>query len=225
MLRAQYRVPRRVGESRLQCAPNADPGARLDPPDVTDATDTADSIAEAGEVDELVAREAERERRDTFRQRAALCIAALAMLLAISSLGGGKATKNMLNANIQDSDSYSFFQAKNIRQTSYRLQQEELELLLPTLPPAQQALARERIEAYKATVARYESEPQTGEGKAELLATAERFVRERDRAARQDPYFDFSGALFQIAIVLGSLSIVAASRSVLALALGLGAVA
>ena len=131
----------------------------------------------------------------------------------------------MLSANIQASDTYSFYQAKNIRQTDYRLQQEELELMLPTLPPEQQALARQRIESYKATVARYESDPQTGEGKTELLAKADAFVKDRDRAARQDPYFDFSGALFQIAIVLGSLSIVAASRPVLVASLGLGAIA
>ncbi|HEY3111553.1 MAG TPA: DUF4337 domain-containing protein [Chloroflexota bacterium] len=201
----------------------------MDQPNATDAADTADSIREAGEaeeVKELVAREEQRSQgREKFRQRAALAIASLAMLLAISSLAGGNATKNMLNANIQASDTYSFYQAKNIRQTSYRLQQEELELLLPTLPAEQQALARQRIESYKATVARYESEPQTGEGKTELLAKADAFVKDRDRAARQDPYFDFSSALFQIAIVLGSLSIVAASRLVLAGSLGLGAIA
>jgi hypothetical protein len=201
----------------------------VDQTNATDVTDTADSIREAGEVEDvkdLVAREEKRSQgREKFRQRAALAIASLAMLLAISSLGGGNATKNMLNANIQASDTYSFYQAKNIRQTSYRLQQDELELMLPTLPPEQQALARQRIESYKATVARYESEPQTGEGKTELLAKAQTLVKERDRAATQDPYFDFSSALFQIAIVLGSLSIVAASRLVLFASLGLGAIA
>jgi hypothetical protein len=201
----------------------------VDQTNATDVTDTADSIREAGEVEEvkdLVAREEKRSQgREKFRQRAALAIASLAMLLAISSLGGGNATKNMLNANIQASDTYSFYQAKNIRQTSYRLQQDELELMLPTLPAEQQALARQRIESYKATVARYESEPQTGEGKTELLAKAQTLVKERDRAATQDPYFDFSSALFQIAIVLGSLSIVAASRLVLFASLGLGAIA
>ncbi len=34
----------------------------------------------------------------------------------------------------------------------------------------------------------------------------------RDHAAERDPNFDFAEALFQIAIVLGSVSIVAASR-------------
>ncbi|HYW89460.1 MAG TPA: DUF4337 family protein, partial [Chloroflexota bacterium] len=47
----------------------------------------------------------------------------------------------------------------------------------------------------------------------------------RDRAARQDPNFDFAQALFQISIVLGSVSIVATSRRLLVLGLALGAVA
>jgi len=189
-----------------------------------DVTDTAQSIQEA--VAEEAAAERERAAvRDRFRQRGALAIAGLAMLLAISAVGGGNATKNMLSANIQASDTYAFYQAKTVRQTSLRLAQEQLELLLPTLPPEQQAAARARIEEYRATVARYESEPQTGEGKKELLEKATQYVRQRDRAQQQDPNFDFSQALFQIAIVLGSVSIVAVSGRVLALALGLGTIA
>ncbi len=46
----------------------------------------------------------------------------------------------------------------------------------------------------------------------ELLATAKEWQAKRDRAARRDPNFDFAEALFQIAIVLGSVSIVAVSR-------------
>ena len=47
------------------------------------------------------------------------------MLLAISGLGGGNATKEMLNANIQSSDICAFYQAKNIRQTSNQLAADE----------------------------------------------------------------------------------------------------
>ena len=47
----------------------------------------------------------------------------------------------------------------------------------------------------------------------------------RDHAAHQDPSFDFAQALFQISIVLGSVSIVAASRPLLLLGIGLGSLA
>ena len=65
---------------------------------------------------------------------AAVAIGVLAMLLAISSLGGGNATKEMLNANIQASDTFAFYQAKTIRQTSTQLAADALEALLLTQP-------------------------------------------------------------------------------------------
>jgi hypothetical protein len=150
------------------------------------------------------------------------------MLLAISGLGGGNATKEMLNANIQASDTYAFYQAKNIRQTSTQLAANEFEVLLlaqPDLTDDARAQVTARINQYKATVARYDSDPSTGEGKVELLAKAQAYDQRRDRAARQDPNFDFAQALFQISIVLGSVSIVAASRPLLLLGIGLGSLA
>jgi hypothetical protein len=75
----------------------------------------------------------------------------------------------------------------------------------------------ELIKRYRETAAHYESEPATGDGKKELLAKAKRWETRRDYAADQDPNFEFAGALLQIAIVLGSVSIVAASRWLLML--------
>ncbi|HEY1431769.1 MAG TPA: DUF4337 family protein [Stellaceae bacterium] len=46
-----------------------------------------------------------------------------------------------------------------------------------------------------------------------------------DLAAERDPNFDFAEALFQVAIVLGSVSIVAASRALVKLSGGLAVVA
>jgi Domain of unknown function (DUF4337) len=157
-----------------------------------------------------------------------LRLGVLAMLLAIAGLGGGNATKEMLNANIQASDTYAFYQAKNIRQTSTQLAADELQAFLithPELAADAQKQLNDEIDRYRATVARYESEPATGEGKQELLPKALAFEQRRDRAARQDPNFDFAEALFQIAIVLGSVSIVATSRRLLVLGIGLGALA
>ena len=65
-----------------------------------------------------------------------------------------------------------------------------------------------KLASYRATIARYESEPETSEGKKELLAKAKEHETRRDRALRQDPYFDYAQALLQIAIVLISVSII-----------------
>ena len=192
-----------------------------------EAADAADTIREAVEG----AGAAARDDAERFRRRAAVTIAVLAMLLALTSLGGANAGKETTNNNIQASDTYAFYQAKNIRQTQYQLAADELQTRLDAteVPAAERAALQRRLAAYTATIARYESEPgregQPGQGKRELLAQAQGFEARRDRAQRQDPNFDFAQALFQIAIVLGSVSIVATSRRLLLLALALGAVA
>jgi hypothetical protein len=151
----------------------------------------------------------------TFRKFTGIYLGIVAMLLAITALGGSNATKTMLNSNIQASDIYSYYQAKNIRQTVYQLTAEQLDselLAMPDIPEAARTKIEDRIKRYRERVDRYESDPQTGDGKKELLAKAKEFEARRDHAAERDPNFDFAEALFQIAIVLGSVSIVAASR-------------
>ena len=150
--------------------------------------------------------------KDKAKQRSAIVIAIFAMLLAITGLGGQNASKETLNNNILASNAFNFYQAKNIRQTSVNLAADEIEfttLTTPGLSDAAKAALTKKLESYKATVARYESEPATGEGKKELLVRAKTHEAARDHAMKQDPYFDYAEALLQIAIVLISVSIVA----------------
>jgi hypothetical protein len=163
----------------------------------------------ADDAAELMDRDRERDR---FKQRAAIVIAIFAMLLAITGLGGQNATKEAINANILASNDFNFFQAKNMRQTSLILAANELELAWTTsagLSDEAKATLRKKLEDYRKTIARYESEPDTGEGKKELLVRAREHAAKRDHALKQDPYFDYAEALLQIAIVLVSVSIVA----------------
>jgi len=165
-----------------------------------------------------------------FRRLAAIYVGVVAMLLAISSLGGGKATREMLNANIRASDSYAFAQAKYLRETAYELAADELDVetaAQPAMPDAARTAIAATVARYRAAAARYASDPQSGEGRKELLAKAQEWDTVRDRAEERDPNFEFAAALFQIAIVLGSVAIVALSRALLGLsaALALGGVA
>jgi len=163
----------------------------------------------ADEAAELMDRDRE---TDQFKTRAAVVIAFFAMCLAITGLGGSNAAKEAFNNNILASNFFSFFQAKNIRQTSYQLAADELELAWinnPALPDEARKAMQAKVDFYKKTVERYESEPDTKEGKKELLARARQHEELRDRALKQDPYFDYAEALLQIAIVLISVAIVA----------------
>jgi hypothetical protein len=196
---------------------------------------------EAGDVAEqiLEVKEGEggHEEDEKFRSRVALMIAFMALLLAITSLGGGNAAEDIMNHNIHASDTWAFYQAKNIRQTSYRIAADmlegEMQLHNATLTPEVRESLQNKIDQFKATAARYESEPDPkapndplrGEGKKELSARATDFAARRDRAQLQDPNFDFSEALFQIAIVLASVAILATSRRIMKISIAVGIVA
>ena len=145
------------------------------------------------------------------KNRTALLISCLAMVLAIASLGGSNATKEAAHENILAANTYSFYQAKTIRQQALKIAISDLELKLasdPKMPPQIKELFTKKIEEYQKTIARYESEPETKEGKKELLVKAKGHEAIRDHALLQDPWFDYAEGLLQIAIVLLSVSII-----------------
>ena len=146
------------------------------------------------------------------QNRSALTISILAMVLAIASLGGSNAMKEATQENILAANAYAFYQAKNIRQTDYKLAAADLELQMarePNMNANAKALYEKKIADYKKTIERYESEPDTKEGKKELMARAKEHEAIRDHAMQQDPWFDYAEGALQIAIVLLSVSIVA----------------
>ena len=196
-----------------------------------EADEAADKIREAKEEKE------EQRSESWFRTQASIAIAVLAMLLAIASLGREDATKETINSNILASDTWAFYQAKNIRQTDYQLASDELNTMLllntETLSADTQKNIRNILDRYKATIERFESEPDlkepnnplAGTGKKELQQQAQAWEEKRNHAQERVPNFDYSAAIFQIAIVLGSVSIVANSRRILGLALVAGVIA
>lgn len=178
-------------------------------------------MADASELHENI--QEARERPQT--KWIGVWIAMLAVLLAITGMGGSNSMKDMINANVEVTNYWAFFQAKNIRQTEFRLAADRLEVdlaLNPTMPEAARKQIEDKIKRYKDTAARYESDPKEGDGKKELLAKAKSLEAERAKAQRKDPYFDFSEALIQIAIVLASVSIITGAASLLIGSLGVG---
>jgi hypothetical protein len=180
--------------------------------------------------------EARESADEKFKSRAALVIAVMAALLAITSLGGGNAAEDMANNNIHASDTWAFYQAKSIRQTTMRVAADNLEVELranPNMAPEARDFLQKKIDEYRATAARYDDEPDKddpnnvlkGEGRKQLSARAQDYEKQREEAAKQDPNFDFSEALFQIAIVLASVAILSGARLVLRLALVAGCAA
>jgi hypothetical protein len=153
-----------------------------------------------------------------LRRIAGIYVGIVAVLLAIAGLGGSRAMKEMLNANIHAADTYAYYQAKHIRQTQYQIAADQLEFRVaaePQMTEAAKEKAAAAIKQYRTAVARYLSDPEKGDGREQLLAQAQQWEKIRDHAREQDPYFELAEAVFQIAIVLGSVSIVAASPAIL----------
>ena len=147
-------------------------------------------------------------------------IGLLAVLLAICGVGGGNATKDSTRANIEASNTWAFFQAKNMRRTAIQLAANELELSLA----AQAGLStdvrkqfEDKIKDYRTQVQLLTTDPVRKEGLDELFARAKALEVERDVALRKDPYFDWSQALLQIGIVLASVHLIIGNVTLLGL--------
>lgn len=187
-----------------------------------DAAEAADHITETAEerhreaMQEHEQKVAEHEAKERFRNRAALTIAILAAILAVCELGGDDARNRIVNNNIRASDTWAFYQAKNIRQTSYRLAADELkrQLASPELPAAQRAAIGADVKKYEKTADRYEDEPGK-DGKKQLTDRAKTFEEARDKASERHEFFDFAQMMLQLAVVLGSVSILSLSRPLL----------
>lgn len=138
-------------------------------------------------------------------------IGVLAVILAICSMGGGNASKDATLKNIEAANTWSFFQAKNMRRHVLRMQVDELQILRdsdPNLPDATKTAIDSKIASYKTQDAQLTSDEKGGEGLDQLFARGKALEAERDRAMQKDPYFDYGEALLQIAIVLASIAII-----------------
>jgi hypothetical protein len=155
--------------------------------------------------------ELEERRGKAFTRRVALTTAIYAVVLAIASLGGNNATKEMLLAQQQASDLWAFYQAKAIREHQYRAQKQRLEVDLAERGPAMKPEGRKKFEALMTNFA--EEEKRYNAEKKEIEKDAKKLEHERDVNRTKDPYFDFAEALLQIAIVMSSISILSTSRS------------
>ncbi len=147
----------------------------------------------------------------------ALLISILALVLAFAETLGKSAQTNALAMNIEASNLWAFFQAKTIRQTVLRTAAEQTEILNST------GNSKKQVEAWRKTAQRYQSEPETGEGRDQLAARAKQAEKKRDASMAAYHHYEVASAAMQIAIVLASASIIAEIVALVWIAAGLGA--
>jgi len=155
-------------------------------------------------------------------KKIALLISVLALFLAFSETLGKGAQTDSISLNIKASDTWNFFQAKTIRQTNIRTAADNLAAIAPSIEkPEIKAAMEKQVETWRATAARYESDPKEKDGRKELREQAERYEHTRDYQLARYHQFEFASAAFQIGIVLASAEVIT-SMAVLGWLSGLG---
>src|SRR6185437_13768512 len=98
-------------------------------------------------------------------KKIALLVAVLAAFLAISEMGGK-------SSHTDASNLWSFFQAKTIRQTTMRTAADAIEANYKDGGQPMPDGLKKQVETWRKRAERYETEPETGEGRQELAAKA-----------------------------------------------------
>lgn len=142
-------------------------------------------------------------------KKIALLISVLALFLAFSETLGKSAQTSAITLNVATNDLWSFFQAKTIRMTvlSTAAEQVQIEADRTTDPDAKARLTK-AIDGWKKTAARYNDEPETGEGRKQLAERAKEAEEKRELALARYHQYEFASAAFQIGIVLASAEVI-----------------
>jgi hypothetical protein len=148
----------------------------------------------------------------------ALLISVLALVLAFSETLGKSAQTAALAQNIEASNLWAFFQAKTIRQTVLRTAAEQ------TSVASSSESSKKQADKWLDTAKRYQSEPETGEGRDQLAARAKEAEKKRDYAMAAYHHYETASAAVQIAIVMASASIITSMAALVWIASGLGVV-
>jgi len=153
------------------------------------------------------------EEQEITKERTGWIITFLAAFLAITSLLDGGNSSQILENTIEANNVWSFYQAKSIKQSLAEMSYDN----------AVRAHDTRKAEVMKAKIDRYENEP--NEGKKDLMAKARGIEAERAVAEMRSPWYTYSNALYQIAIVILAASMLTLSKRMYWIGIGLGLLA
>ena len=155
------------------------------------------------------------EREAQIKDKAGWVITVLAAMLAINTLMGGANSSKILNNTIDANNTWAFYQAKSVKQTLAEMAYDD----------AVRVGDKRKAADLQAKIDRYESDPESKEGKKELMAKARGHEAARAEAKHRSPWYTYAGSLFQIAIVLLTASILAVNNRLYQASIVVGVVA
>ncbi len=167
---------------------------------------------EANEAHELIEHH-EHAAHDQSLRPIAFAMSILAVLVAIVTLLGHRASTDSVLAQARASDQWNEYQAKRIRQHEALLTAD----LLSTLPLADKAAAGDLKAKYQKNINQWTSEINEEAGKAR------EFEAEVRLAERRADRFDLGEALLEIGLVITSIALLTRQRAYALLGCGFGA--
>ncbi len=174
--------------------------------------------------------EIEEKAANPFTRTVAFFVAMYAVGLAFASFGGSNCAKEMFllkqeeaqaeNAAKHDEfNTWNQFQAKSIRESLNRIERERLDAEKELDPTAFAAsalkvklLARAAGEEDRMKVDKAALEAKANKFRTDGDEKVHKFQHELQVQQRKDPYFDFAEVVFQLAIVLASVAMLAEKR-------------
>lgn len=158
---------------------------------------------------------------DPSNKKVAMVIAVLALFLAISETLSKAYQTEVITKQVEASNLWAFFQAKSIRKTTTEVALQTAQIS----PQAEDPKVVEQMKKWAGAVKRYDSEPDTGEGRKELADRAKKAQALGELANHKYHNLEISSGVLQVAIVLASSSIITNVMMLAWLAGGLGIVA
>jgi len=153
-------------------------------------------MSEIGEaIDEAV----ERARETPLNRTVAVLVAVAATFLALCNVKDGNLVREMAKAQAEQVDSWTYYQAKSVKQNLAEFAADQLTVERATLaaPSTEaRALLDQKLTDYRAQVSRYETE------KAEIKEAAEGFRREYQQLNVHHDEFDIAAAALSVSIAL-----------------------
>jgi hypothetical protein len=144
---------------------------------------------------------------DPWPRRMAVVVSFLAASLAVAGIGAKSTQTAYLTHHIAASDTWNFYQAKNLRATLRNSQVAMLE----SLPGADNPAIQEKIKTAQAEEARMRDEPGK-DGMKQLRERAIEDEHERDHAFHKYHGYEYTTGALEISIVLASVSVVTRMR-------------
>ena len=155
----------------------------------------------AEEIEKEKSTEPEAPKEKEFSKRTTQLIALSALVLAIcatfSSLKAGAFSSKAILAQNAASNGWAYYQAKSLKENTYKVQIDQMKLAAATLDPEE---TPKLMEKYQKTVDRYKAEEK------EIMNEARAAEERRDKALALNKGFAGALTFLQIAILMVSLA-------------------